>query len=168
MNGGNRRRSKISQQTLTVFKLRARRSHAILMEPSARGRRCRQASLTVLPTRKNQETCEAGGVIHTHDGCCSRSNGFAVTILHSQAGDLRGNCVSGICGVAGAGTAPGSRASHASRRDDTREFRLAACFNGNVVTAARRDAGAALQLAPASGKGHGEVGAFAAFGMILG
>src|SRR5262249_32811186 len=97
---------------------------------------------------------------------CWRSDGFILTILHSQADHLRGDRASDVRGVIGAGAAAGKRNSHAARSDGARQFHLAARVNSDIIAAGGKSCGAALQLASAGGEGHGEVGASAAPGVI--
>src|SRR5689334_2604477 len=93
-------------------------------------------------------------------------NGFAITILYSQAGDLRGDRVSGVHGVTRAGTASGDDLSRPSCRGGATELRLAAGVRRSTFSTGGRDAGSALQLASAGGQDDGEVGAVAAPGVI--
>src|SRR5262249_24587615 len=104
-----------------------------------------------------------------NDGCCSRSNGFILTIFHSQAGDLRRNDDSCVARVACAGTWAQPSASALSDERAVR-FGLAAGVQRGSVSADHRACswvGSAVQLARQRERGEGDASLVGAIGLIL-
>jgi hypothetical protein len=103
-----------------------------------------------------------------NDGCCSRSNGFILTIFHSQAGDLRRNDDSCVARVACAGTRA-ERGASALSNDRAVRFGLAARVRRSSASADHGTwsrLGSAV-LARQRERGEGDASLAGALGVIL-